>query len=302
MPFLVRQRPGSPSWIPSSTVHLAQAPKTKRFKVYFDLMNDVGYAPDDGRDPRVWNEDEIAYKVDSLDPKGPRGRFETDLASVPSPLWGLVASYGTQTLPAILHDWQHVGFRREREEGARRTSLRRQRRLADHLFRTTLRESGSAPLRSWIMWSAVRVFGHKSILYLSIVPVLAGITLWVTTALVLRPALTAVTPVATWLCATGLALLLPAVLVLSIESGEPSGPARLAPAGAASLIGACAIAVVVAPVVAPVALTTGLIELVIGAGEAMRAEVRTEQLAPRVAVTWAAPGDSTSDAEPATVR
>jgi hypothetical protein len=76
----------------------------------------------------------------------------TDLASVPPFLWGLVASYGHQTLPAILHDSMSdaadllpVGDRL----GARRT--------ADDRFRVALRESGVTILRATSMWAFVSI-------------------------------------------------------------------------------------------------------------------------------------------------
>lgn len=70
----------------------------------------------------------------------------TDLASVPPFLWGLVASYGRQTLPAILHD--HLSdlatdFRDAREADAR--------------FQRALRERGVPDVRAAAMWAAVGI-------------------------------------------------------------------------------------------------------------------------------------------------
>jgi hypothetical protein len=82
----------------------------------------------------------------------------TDLASVPPFLWGLVASYGHQTLPAILHDSQSDAadlLPADERLGARR--------IADDRFRVALRESGVTTLRATSMWAFVsinRYFAH----------------------------------------------------------------------------------------------------------------------------------------------
>lgn len=74
----------------------------------------------------------------------------TDLASVPSFLWGLVASYGHQTLPAILHD--ALSDRADEAAAADRFAVRR---TADDAFRVALRESGVTTLRATTMWVVV---------------------------------------------------------------------------------------------------------------------------------------------------
>lgn len=74
----------------------------------------------------------------------------TDFASVPPFLWGLIANYGPQTLPAILHDAMVEDARRapEPERLARR-------RAADDLFRVALVDNGIHLLRARVMWAAV---------------------------------------------------------------------------------------------------------------------------------------------------
>jgi len=74
----------------------------------------------------------------------------TDLASVPPFLWGLVASYGRQTLPAILHDALS-----ERADHAPAGTGNAVRRDADLRFRRALVESGVTVLRARTMWAAV---------------------------------------------------------------------------------------------------------------------------------------------------
>lgn len=89
-------------------------------------------------DPR----DGAAYAV----PAGQR----TDLASVPTFLWGLVASYGRQTLPAILHDALSDGA--DHAPAGAGDAVRRD---ADLRFRRALVESGVTVLRARTMWTAV---------------------------------------------------------------------------------------------------------------------------------------------------
>ena len=74
----------------------------------------------------------------------------TDFASVPPFLWGLIANYGTQTLPAIMHDSLVGQLLREPED--ERLALRRD---ADELFRIALVDNGVHRLRARVMWAAV---------------------------------------------------------------------------------------------------------------------------------------------------
>jgi hypothetical protein len=83
----------------------------------------------------------------------------TDLASVPSALWGLIASYGRQSAPAILHDERS----RVAAELPDRGAALAQRREDDRVFHTGLREQGVPRLRARLMWawvSADREFRH----------------------------------------------------------------------------------------------------------------------------------------------
>ena len=73
----------------------------------------------------------------------PRDGNSTDFASVPPFLWGLIANYGTQTLPAIMHDALVGQLLREPEE--QRLALRRE---ADELFRVALIDNGVHRLRA----------------------------------------------------------------------------------------------------------------------------------------------------------
>lgn len=83
--------------------------------------------------------------------EGPPPTGVTDLASVPSPLWGFIASYGRQSAPAVLHD---ARSRAAEELGDRRLALA-QRREDDLVFRRSLIEQGVPRMRAWLMWAWV---------------------------------------------------------------------------------------------------------------------------------------------------
>lgn len=78
----------------------------------------------------------------------------TDLASVPQLLWGFLASYGRQTLPAIMHD--HLCDEAERLKPPADYAARR---AADDLFRQALRDEGVDGARAATFWAGV-VFGR----------------------------------------------------------------------------------------------------------------------------------------------
>ena len=99
-------------------------------------------------DPRDGSRHEIP--ADDLTRPAGDPHNSTDLASVPAFLWGLVASYGHQTLPAILHD--ALSDRADDAPAAERLALRR---VADDAFRVALRESGVTTLRATTMWAVV---------------------------------------------------------------------------------------------------------------------------------------------------
>ena len=98
-------------------------------------------------DPRDGSRTEIPAD-DLTRPPGPHN--STDLASVPAFLWGLVASYGHQTLPAILHD--ALSDRADEAPPAKQLAVRH---AADDAFRVALRESGVTTLRATTMWAVV---------------------------------------------------------------------------------------------------------------------------------------------------
>jgi Protein of unknown function (DUF1353) len=125
MPFVTSEHDDT-----DPTIELAVVPPRR-----FRLLRPFGYRATDGS---FWDV--------------PADGTSTDLASVPAPLWSLLASYGHQTRPAILHD--HVS------ELAVATPDRPKafdlRARADRLLRESLAEEGvrSAP-RRWTFWAGV---------------------------------------------------------------------------------------------------------------------------------------------------
>ena len=99
----------------------------------------------------------------------------TDLASVPTLFWWLIASYGNHTRASLMHDALYV------DAGEPPVP----RRTADRLFLTALREPGpqkGGAFRHWLMWAAVSAFGtmrwHLGVVFgLHLVAVWA-LTLW----------------------------------------------------------------------------------------------------------------------------
>ena len=150
-------------------------------------------------------------EIPAHDPDRPAvGDNQTDLASVPPFLWGLIASYGRQTAAALLHD--HLSAEARHGDPATRIDRRR---VADRLFGAALLDSGISLLRMLIMrsfvsvqkyvefrrWQASAMIGH-AVLAVAFVYALVGAVagLWTTPLgtspwlllLVLLPAVTAV--------------------------------------------------------------------------------------------------------------
>lgn len=100
------------------------------------------------RDPRA---SDRVLTIPAHDITLPPGKGNsTDFASVPPFLWGLIASFGKQTLPAILHD--ELANRARLAPADQRLELRR---TADADFRVALIDSGVHQLRARVMWASV---------------------------------------------------------------------------------------------------------------------------------------------------
>jgi hypothetical protein len=273
VPF-VAPLPGDPDrWVPAATVDLRQLPVSGRWKVWFEVLTPFGYTsrPADEHDPSgpVWHRGSIEQTV-------PTG-LVTDLASVPMPLWGVVASYGRQTLPAILHDATSKLADSDRPASSRRAA----RRDADRLFHDTLRETGTGPVRRWLMWAAVRIFGSLPVAVVFLLAVVAR---------VVAVGLRAAGPGADgeggpWLAGALVvaAAALGVLLALAVWAGFESRPAadggervRWVPAASGSVLGAVGTGLLALPLLLPLIVLTFVTELVVGLGEGGRAGVRAQ--------------------------
>jgi hypothetical protein len=288
VPFLAPLPDDPDHWAPATTVDLRQLPVSNRWKVWFEVLTPFGHttrpADEETPDGPRWRSASVTQTV-------PTG-LVTDLASVPMPLWGVIASYGRQTLPAILHD----ATSRALADSTRPASARRAaRRDADRLFRSTLRETGTGPVRRWLMWAAVRIFGSLPVALVFLLAVVAWV---VASTLVLAGA------DGPWLVGVGLAgaVLLVALLVLAVGAGVESrttgdGPdrTRWAPGATGSMLGAVGVGLVALPPLLPLIVLTFLAELVVGVGEGRAVAVRTQAAdgdgTPSTRITYPLPGE-----------
>jgi hypothetical protein len=134
-----------------TTIELGQVPV---MAPTFQLRERIGfYEGRDGAEPTEATVTWAPAHKPSLTP-GPGER--TDLASVPSIFWSLIASYGRQTAPAIVHDAECWRVRQAVASGAftPREAIAERERI-DRAFRLGLRELGVAPFRAWLMWTFV---------------------------------------------------------------------------------------------------------------------------------------------------
>ncbi|WP_193311414.1 DUF1353 domain-containing protein [Georgenia satyanarayanai] len=272
MPF-VRESKGR--WHVCATVDLRQLPERHRTRTRFEVLEEFGYTrlPPDGRDAAgpTWSRAAVEHVV----PPG----FVTDLASVPAVLWGVIASYGRQTLPAVLHATLYAAAR----AAPRAPRTRRLRREADTLFRLTLRDTGAGPVRQWLMWAGVRTFGSPVV----VVPlVVTGVVLLAVGALALGGWLTA-PAIALAAVITAAAALLAALVVTGVEEGD-DGRAHVRADSLGGLVGACGLVLVAAPPVVVVIVVTTLVRVVVELGEEPVAGPGrpVEETAPTARITW----------------
>lgn len=85
--------------------------------------------------------------------------FQTDLASIPRPLWGLVPKVGAHDRAAVLHDAAYAhALLTERGRPVRAIK-----RVADALFDEAMRADGVPRVRRVLMAAAVRQFGDPDV-------------------------------------------------------------------------------------------------------------------------------------------
>ena len=134
------------------TVELAQAPLAAPT---FQLRERFGYYEETG-DGSVPDEGGITWADAHVPSDHPDPGNRTDLASVPAVFWGIIASYGRQTAPAVLHDSECWKVRTDARAGTITPveALRRRERI-DRAFRLGLRELAVPPFMAWLMWTFV---------------------------------------------------------------------------------------------------------------------------------------------------
>ena len=186
-------------WTLTQRVDIRHLPAKGRFwkKVRFQVLATFGYAekelpnryvlPDPDRcpqiprggpgDPRIKSPPMTI--VDAHNPsRGPEDGNSTDLASVPGFLWGVVASYGLHTLPAIVHDALCV-WAANRPTAREKLTARAE---ADRIFLCAMKETAVPWAKRWVMWAAVRLGGlwthSKSRLFALIIVLALGLWMW----------------------------------------------------------------------------------------------------------------------------
>lgn len=265
MPFIGPDPGDSSRWHRISSVDLRQQPETKPRTTEFEVLTEFGYTTSepDGVDASgpFWRPATVEYLV-------PRG-MTTDLASVPGFLWGIVASYGRQTLPAILHDGLCYAAALPDQPAEYRRSARRD---ADRVFLDALEHAGTGTVRRWLMWTGVRLGGHPAVF----VPFGAGL------ALVAGAALPTAARRPLGLGAAAAAVVLARSVVAAgresrrtpapapgtaADRASEYTPARLEPRALGSLAAASAIGLLAAPVLLPVTLITVATGAIIRIGE-----------------------------------
>lgn len=114
----------------------------------------ISYLGDRG----VWRLDQpYSVTVDDHHIRIPAG-FEFDLASVPRPLWCLIAPFELSIAAPLVHDflYQNAG---ELPEGAVEPYVTYTRAEADRLFLELMRREGVPVCRRLLAYAAVRLFG-----------------------------------------------------------------------------------------------------------------------------------------------
>lgn len=185
MPFVALAGSDPDPTTPMKSVQLEHLPSTRWLRVFartlWRQIEGVAYLlPDDVDYP--------SRLTRSSPPRSqwvapPHGDDEsTDLASVPPWLWGVIASFGRHTMPALVHD----RLCREADEAAdtgRRDEAARLRWEADWMFRVGLTEQEVPWAQRWVMWAAVRLFGAASLEPTGKLAVGAALVGMITTAL-----------------------------------------------------------------------------------------------------------------------
>ncbi|WP_112263936.1 DUF1353 domain-containing protein [Lentzea terrae] len=148
-------------------------PKTFRIKEPFWYQYPEGFS-------KTYRNGDVGVEISAHE-----GETTTDLASVPSFLQGVLASYGPHLLPALLHDQRCEEIRAKKRKGEKGLFLKRS--TADYEFRKALADVGVGPVRRRVFWAGVALGKYFSygphrclllLLHLSIgIAALAGLAL-----------------------------------------------------------------------------------------------------------------------------
>lgn len=97
----------------------------------------------------------IGNRDQFLVPKG----FTTDFASIPRAFHTLIPKNGRHDAAAIVHDYLYQVSPRVPAKPPLRSMVRVSRKDADGVFLRIMKELGVNPVRRWLMYRAVRLFG-----------------------------------------------------------------------------------------------------------------------------------------------
>jgi Protein of unknown function (DUF1353) len=119
-------------------------------------------------DCRVWRLDEpLKYEIGALGSGAvilvPAG-FQTDAASIPRLLQGVLPAWGRWSRAAIVHDYLCRAIDGGQRLGIKNWGILTSRRQADDVFREAMIVSGVPRALAWIMWLAVRAADRFPIL------------------------------------------------------------------------------------------------------------------------------------------
>ena len=146
--------------------------------------------------------------------------METDLASIPGPLWGLAGPYGKQILPVLLHDTLC--------NEAKKVNSFEKRKRADDTFRIALGDQGDdgrrdvSRIRSRVLWVGVSMDRYWQYSRLRLWTVVLPLLLLTIAALLAIPIVVQVQFDNWWLTAGAWLLVLTLVQIFGSASGSDS--------------------------------------------------------------------------------
>ena len=106
-----------------------------------------------GRSFRVLQD--LTYRDPHGHPFVARAGLVTDLATIPHSLWSVIAPFGQQSLPAIVHDQECKDAKARLPQRCRRR--RAERRVTDARFHQALLSRGVPRFRAAMMWAGVSI-------------------------------------------------------------------------------------------------------------------------------------------------